>query len=176
MASYESAGKSNLWMTPPYVFEALGIFFDIDVAAPRSISFVPAWTHFNDCGLQREWFGTVWMNPPFGHQSTKRLWLRKFFSHGNGIALMPDRTSAPWFQEFGPMAGAICFVSPKIHFVRPDGTIGASPGTGTALFAAGSIAVDALRSSALGFVVSKSQLLETRKGYQFRGMEESRDD
>lgn len=74
------------------------------------------------------------------------------------------------------MAGAICFVSPKIHFVRPDGTIGASPGTGTALFAAGSIAVDALRSSALGFVVSKSQLLETRKGYQFRGMEESRDD
>ncbi|MBO6625844.1 MAG: hypothetical protein JJ938_13245 [Roseicyclus sp.] len=83
MASYESAGKSNPWMTPPYVFEALGIFFDIDVAAPRSISFVPAWTHFNDCGLQREWFGTVWMNPPFGHQSTKRLWLRNFSTMAN---------------------------------------------------------------------------------------------
>jgi hypothetical protein len=92
------------------------------------------------------------MNPPFGHQRTKRLWLSKFFSHGNGIALVPDRTSAPWFQEFAPMADVICFVAPKIKFERPDGTLGESPGTGTALFASGQAATDALARSGLGFV------------------------
>lgn len=92
------------------------------------------------------------MNPPFGHQNTKRMWLAKFFSHHCGIALVPDRTSAPWFQEYGPLADAILWVSPKIKFVRPDGTIGGSPGTGTALLAAGNRAVVALLRSKLGFV------------------------
>ena len=158
MAAYEAAGKSEDWYTPKYIFDAIGIRFDLDVAAPiDGPRYVPClnWYHQIDNGLNRPWYGLVWMNPPFGHQRHKREWLAKFFFHGNGIALVPDRTSAPWFQEFAPNADAICWVSPKIKFERPDGSIGESPGTGTALFAAGERAAKALDACGLGIVTGR---------------------
>jgi hypothetical protein len=48
------------------------------------------------------------MNPPFGPRNGIVPWLEKFFAHGNGIALVPDRTSAPWWQRFAPKAAVIC--------------------------------------------------------------------
>ena len=151
--SHETRGGSDDWYTPAYIFAALGERFDVDVAAPiEGPRYVPAdsW-HWCD-GLTTTWRGFVWMNPPFGHQRNKREWLRKFFAHSNGIALVPDRTSAAWFQEWAPYADAICWVSPKIKFERPDGTIGAEPGTGTALLASGDRAARALLRSGLGIV------------------------
>jgi len=157
VAAYEAAGESDEWYTPRYIFDALGVTFDLDVACPlngpRHVTTL-AWLSAD--ALSKEWRGLVWMNPPFGHQSTKRAWLKKFFDHGNGIALVPDRTSAPWFQEYGPRADAILWVSPKIKFERPDGTRGEWPGTGTALFACGPVAVAALVRSRLGFVTVPS--------------------
>lgn len=157
MAAYETAGKSDDWYTPKYVFDALDVVFDMDVASPKEgPRYVPcsSWIHENS--ICKEWLGFVWMNMPFGNQASKRLWLNKFFCHGNGIALVPDRTSAPWFQEFAPHADAILWVSPKIKFERPDGSIGESPGTGTALFGVGERAVEHLENAAstLGFLTS----------------------
>ena len=158
MAAYEAHGESDEWYTPRYIFDAIGIRFDVDVAAPeRGPRYVPTqnWFHVRYNALRQPWFGCVWMNPPFGHQRHKKMWLRRFFAHGNGIALMPDRTSAPWFQEFAPQADAICWVAPKIKFERPDGSIGNSPGTGTALFAAGPKAANALDQCGLGMVTGR---------------------
>jgi len=153
VAAYEAAGESDEWYTPRYIFDALGETFDMDVAAPpRGPRHVPAKEWYSSGALESQWFGFVWMNPPFGHQRHKREWLKKFFDHHNGIALVPDRTSAPWFQEYAPKADAICWVSPKIKFERPDGTRGEWPGTGTALFASGLRAKAALVRSGLGFV------------------------
>ena len=153
MAAYEAAGETDEWYTPRYIFEALGERFDLDVACPASgPRHVPTDDWFSSDALSREWSGFVWMNPPFGHMKLKRMWLSKFFAHGNGIALLPDRTSAPWFQEYGPRADAILWVAPKIKFERPDGSRGEWPGTGTALFGLGWRAVEALRRSKLGFV------------------------
>lgn len=154
MAAYEKQGESDEWYTPKYIFDALGQHFDLDVAAPISgPRHVPFNRYYWEKSLEREWSGFVWMNPPFGHQSTKRKWLAKFFDHGNGIALLPDRTSAPWWQEFAPMADAVLFVAPKVKFERPDGSIGEQPGTGTTLLAAGSRAKTALiRARVLGQV------------------------
>lgn len=154
MAAYESHGESDEWYTPKYIFDALGERFDMDVAAPHSgPRYVPADAWISEDSLGKLWSGFVWMNPPFGHQKQKRMWLDKFFSHGNGIALLPDRTSAPWWQEFAGEADAIMFVSPKIKFERPDGTLGESPGTGTCLFASGARAVAAIKRSKLGLVL-----------------------
>ena len=154
MTAYEKQGESDEWYTPAYVFDALDVTFDLDVACPvRGPRHVPATRYYWEKALEREWNGLVWMNPPFGHQSTKRKWLAKFFDHGNGIALLPDRTSAPWWQEFAPLADAVLFVSPKVKFERPDGSIGEQPGTGTTLLAAGDRAKAALiRASSLGQV------------------------
>ena len=154
MAKYEKAGESDDWYTPRYIFDALGERFDIDVSAPpEGPRHVPCRRWFSERSLEMHWQGFVWMNPPFGHQRTKIAWLKKFFEHGNGIALVPDRTSAPWFQQFAPRADGILWVAPKIKFERPDGTLGESPGTGTALLAAGDRALQALlRAQELGFV------------------------
>lgn len=108
---------------------------------------VPASQWISDKSLEKDWFGFVWMNPPFGHQSTKIKWLEKFFEHGNGIALLPDRTSAPWWQAFAPQASCLMFVSPKVKFERPDGSVGKQPGTGTTLWAAGNKAALALQNA-----------------------------
>ena len=154
MAAYEKQGETDEWYTPRYIFDALGVSFTLDVACPpEGPRYVPADNFYSRDALELDWFGMVWMNPPFGHQSTKRAWLRKFFDHGCGIALLPDRTSAPWWQEFAPLADAVLFVAPKVKFERPDGTTGDQPGTGTTLFACGDTAADALiRASSLGQV------------------------
>lgn len=146
MGAYEAPGQSDDWHTPAYIFESMEVFFDLDVAAPRTgPRHVPCSDFYFERSLDLPWKGFVWMNPPFGHQRTKTLWLKKFFDHANGIALMPDRTSAPWWQEFSLKADAILFIAPKIKFEREDGSIGKSPGTGTVLFAKGKRAVDAIR-------------------------------
>lgn len=154
MASYEKQGESDEWYTPPFIFDELSVVFDLDVAAPvEGPRHVPCRAWYHEKALSRDWHGFVWMNPPFGHQSSKRAWLRKFFNHGNGIALLPDRTSAPWWQEYAPLADLLLCVSPKIKFERPNGTIGESPGTGTCLFAVGERGQRALLSaSGLGSV------------------------
>lgn len=160
MAAYEAAGETDEWYTPKYIFDAIGETFDLDVACPpEGPRHVPCLDWLSSDALVLPWVGFVWMNPPFGHQRHKREWLAKFFSHGNGIALVPDRTSAPWFQEYAPRADAICWVSPKIKFERPDGSRGEWPGTGTALFASGERAVVALSRARLGFVTTPAKLV-----------------
>ncbi|MFN7610962.1 MAG: DNA N-6-adenine-methyltransferase [bacterium] len=155
MSIWEKPGKSDDWFTPAYIFEALGCGFDMDVAAPlEGPRHVPCNVWIHQKSLSESWTGFVWMNPPFGGRNGIAPWLRKFIQHGNGIALTPDRTSAPWFTEAAPKMDAILFVSPKIKFERPDGSTGDSPGTGTALMAIGRKGAAALiRAESLGIAV-----------------------
>lgn len=147
MAAHEKPGKTDEWYTPRYIFNALGETFDLDVAAPADLTHVatPAHRYLRAASLESDWDGFVWMNPPFGRRNGLEPWLEKFFEHGNGIALTPDRTSAPWWQRAAFRAHSVLFTSPKVRFITPDGTTGkSSPGTGTCLFAAGERAGAAL--------------------------------
>ena len=94
------------------------------------------------------WIGFVWMNPPFGPRNGIVPWLAKFFAHGNGIALTPDRTSAPWWQDFVVQAELVLFTRGKIKFIGSSGAPGASPAQGTTLFAVGRQGCQALRRAA----------------------------
>jgi|SRR5690242_818256 len=146
MSKWESAGQSDEWYTPKYVFDALACKFDMDVAAPkdRTHCHVPAKRFITEGSLQMDWNGFVWMNPPFGKRNAIIEWLDKIYAHHNGIALTPDRTSAPWWQRAARQSDSKLFVKGKIKFVRPDGSIGKSPSTGTTLFAYGEKAKHAL--------------------------------
>lgn len=160
-----SKGASDHWYTPPYIFDALGETFDMDVAAPMLL---PSWIGdrlkpFNASGgrrwlwkdsLETLWDGFIWMNPPFGGRNSLEPWLDRFFEHGSGIALTPDRTSAPWFQKAWPKASAVLFI-PKVRFIRPDGSTGNSPANGTALWAVGhraEMALQRAQASGLGIL------------------------
>jgi hypothetical protein len=156
MGQWETLGASDEWYTPAYIFEALAVRFDLDVAHPRDRqTHVPCGRFLSAGSLETTWDGFVWMNPPFGGRNSLGPWLDKFLSHGEGIALVPDRTSAPWFQAAASKAHAILFVSPKVKFERPDGSTGDSPANGTALLACGYRGVKALETGRkLGLLVT----------------------
>lgn len=143
-------GATDEWYTPPHVFEALACSFDMDVSSPGVdvTPWIPATYFITQTSLKAEWSGFVWMNAPFGGRNGLVPWLTKFFEHGNGIALTPDRTSAPWWQEFAAKADAILFTAGKIKFIGADGKPGGSPADGTSLLAAGSRAARVLLGAA----------------------------
>lgn len=151
MALHEQCvGATDEWCTPPHVFAALGCQFDLDVASPGAevTPWIPADEFWCRNALEAKWRGFVWMNPPFGARNGLVPWLQKFLDHGNGIALVPDRTSAPWWQDFAPLADLALFVSPKLKFIGADGKPGKSPAQGTTLLALGSDGSKALRQAA----------------------------
>lgn len=176
MALHEqSVGATDEWYTPPYVFDALGCEFDTDVASPGKVvtPWVPAKYVITKDSLERFlWVGFVWMNPPFGARNGLVPWLDKFVRHGKGIALVPDRTSAPWWQTYVRQMDLALFVSPKIRFIDKDGNTGNSPAQGTTLLALGSQAIAALRraeTNNLGFCMRPDFPTPTGGGKAVRG-------
>lgn len=170
MALHEQCvGSSDEWYTPPHVFEAMGVRFDLDVATPEATCPADSYCTLGliSESLKARWGGFVWMNPPFGARNGLVPWLDKFFAHGNGVALVPDRTSAPWWQDYAPRADLILFVRKKLKFIRPDGTEGASPAQGTTLMAVGAQGVTALRNAAragLGLLLEPSDTTPHQHG------------
>ena len=162
MSHWEGPGKTDHWHTPKYIFDALGCTFDLDVAGPIGGSHVPCKEVLCSSSLEVRWppQSYVWMNPPFGGRNGLVPWLDKFFAHGNGIALVPDRTSAPWWQSAARRSDAILFVAGKIKFERPDGSVGKHPGNGTTLLAVGTrgrLALLNAKEAGLGFMVETVQ-------------------
>jgi hypothetical protein len=158
---WEGPGKSDEWYTPRYIFDALGCTFDLDVAnGAIGGAHVPCRASIGADSLSKPWGGFIWMNPPFGGRNGLVPWLNRFFEHGNGIALVPDRTSAPWWQAAARQADSVLFVDGKIKFERPDGSVGRQPGNGTCLMAVGDkgrIALRAAERAGLGIVMMRTR-------------------
>jgi DNA N-6-adenine-methyltransferase (Dam) len=155
MAEHEpSIGMTSEWFTPPSIFDALKLEFDLDPCSPGPGHWVPArkiYTEAND-GLDQPWEGLVFMNPPFGGRNGHVPWLRKFLDHANGIAVVRAYTSSAWWHNHMPRAELICFPRGKTKFIRPDGSIGRAPGHGVALIGMGDVARSALEASSLGML------------------------
>ena len=85
------------WYTPPRVFDAMAVTFDMDVVSPGAdvVPWIPARKSLTirENGLTTPWEGFVWMNPPYGLRNGMQCWLDKFIDHGDGVCLLPDRTS-----------------------------------------------------------------------------------
>lgn len=139
MADYEKQGGSVEYYTPKYIFEGLNVNFDLDVCSPLDRTFIstPALDFISENSLEQEWKGFIWMNPPYASEKNKIKWIEKFIEHANGVALMPDRTSASWWQLFAKNADCFVFVNDKIKFITENGSTAKSPGNGSTLFALG---------------------------------------
>lgn len=108
------------WYTPKWVFDDLGIDFDLDVCAPKEkLEWIPAKKHFSvDVdGLSQQWGGVVWMNPPYSKPSP---WIDRFLEHNNGVALVPMSKSA-WFQKVWQSEAEIVLLPTAMKFEMPDG-------------------------------------------------------
>ena len=109
------------WYTPKWVFDSLGVEFDIDVCSPiGGTGLVPAKKFYSieDDALTQDWDGFVWMNPPY---SKPTPFIDKFMAHGNGIALVPFSKSN-WFGRIWKEAHTLCALPPNLKFMRPDGS------------------------------------------------------
>ena len=90
---------SDVWFTPPHIFDALDIDFDLDPAAPPGgAPWIPATNHYSeiDDGLLQPWHGLVWLNPPY---STPRLWIERLRKPGEGVALVPAHAAAAGWHD-----------------------------------------------------------------------------
>lgn len=155
LSSHQSAKmKNDEWLTPPEILDKLGIF-DLDPCSPIFRPWDTAKNHFNknDDGLNKEWNGRIWLNPPFGRESAK--WMQKMAIHGNGIALLAARTETKMFYDYvWNDADAICFLKgrPHFHYVNGD-RAPANSGAPIVLIAYGAINVEILYEANLGKVL-----------------------
>lgn len=117
---HATAGRTNTWLTPPSIVQALGPF-DLDpCAAPEPRPWDTAHEHWTSDGLTREWSGRVWLNPPYGADLID--WLAKMARHGRGIALVFARTETDAFHRYvWPVAHSLLFLRGRLHFHHPDG-------------------------------------------------------
>jgi hypothetical protein len=167
MAEHEnSIGESDEWYTPPEIFDALGLTFDLDPCSPGVGHWVPARRIYTarDDGLARPWHRgeLVFMNPPYGGRNGHVPWLRKFLAHGNGIAIVRSYTSSGWWHSEMHRAEVILFPRGKTKFIRPDGSVGKAPGHGVVLIGMGRAACKALIASGLGMVWDRRSELKRR--------------
>ena len=108
---------SDDYWTPKWVFDTLGIEFDLDVACPpEGPAHTPCKRFYTqaDDGLIAPWEGCVWMNPPF---SKPQKWVQKFIDHGNGIALTPMAKSR-WFNQLWEVAHGVIPLPSNMKFVQ----------------------------------------------------------
>lgn len=145
-------GETVEWYTPPGVFEALGVQFDLDPCAPPGgLPWIPAKRSYclADDGLLQPWSGRVWMNPPYGPATA--TWMQKLAGHGDGIALVFARTETEWWHQAVCAAAAVCFIRGRLTFVASDGQPGTSnAGAPSALVAFGDECAQAIADSGLG--------------------------
>lgn len=110
--------KTEVWITPPWIFDMLGLEFDLDPATEEGgIPHIPAKKTFSekDNGLAQEWEGLVWLNPPYGSKTPD--WLAKMHQHRNGIALVFARPDTTWFHAYAAKADSLLFLKGRIAFI-----------------------------------------------------------
>jgi phage N-6-adenine-methyltransferase len=122
---------SELWATPQALFDKLHeeFNFSTDVCAlPENAKCDNYFTPEQD-GLSKEWVPwndffkeSVWMNPPYGREIEK--WMKK--AHETSlqgvrvVALIPNRSNAPWWHEYVMRATEIRFIKHKVAFDVPN--------------------------------------------------------
>jgi DNA N-6-adenine-methyltransferase (Dam) len=132
---YGRSPENDEWLTPPPLIEALGEF-DLDPCAPVKRPWEMAKNHytFEDNGLNKEWVGRVFLNPPYG--SFTKHWIQKAATHGNCIALIFNRSDTKLFHEYVfPNATAILHLKGRIKFHHVNGIQADSSGSPSVLIA-----------------------------------------
>lgn len=126
VGAHQSArNRTNVWLTPPAILQALGPF-DLDpCAAPDPRPWPTAARHVTESedGLSQAWSGRVWLNPPYGPPAVVGPWMRRMAEHGHGTALIFARTETDlFFDTVWGAASALLFLRGRLHFHLPCGS------------------------------------------------------
>jgi hypothetical protein len=146
----QTARTSDDYWTPKWIFDALGLTFDLDVACPpEGPAHTPTKRFYTqaDDGLAQPWHGLVWMNPPY---SKTAPWVEKWILHANGIALLPD-LNRKWNKTIFEYSDGVVALPENMTFITHD-KLRADIRYSVKLYSLGSIATQALHTSKIGRV------------------------
>jgi phage N-6-adenine-methyltransferase len=107
--------------TPPEIFKRFGTGCTLDVCASKGRAMCADYITKAQDGLKRNWYGVVWLNPPY---SDIAPWCAKAVQFaregGTVVALLPVWSDAPWFHEL-VCYGEITFLRGKLSYVGRKG-------------------------------------------------------
>lgn len=142
--------SSDEYYTPKEIIDALG-HFDLDPATPVN----PRWRTADvmytkeDDGLSKEWFGRVFLNPPYSRPLIEQFML-KMTAHGNGIALVVPKLGTKMFRDIViPSCSAMYLLNERIKFYDMNWMQQKSPICQSMLIAFGEENKEAIRNSGL---------------------------
>ncbi len=133
----------NEWYTPQILTDAarkvMGSI-DLDPASSQSANkSVGATEYFTaiDNGLQRDWFGNVWLNPPYAQPLIREFADKTVIEYrkdriSQACILVNNATETEWFQTLLRCANAVCFHKGRVQFWQP-GQPSATPLQGQAI-------------------------------------------
>lgn len=123
--------KDDEWYTPEQYIEAARLVMGSIDLDPASNEFanevVRAGTYFDEetDGLMQEWFGNIWLNPPYStalvKDFTEKLTNSEF---EQAIVLVNNATETAWFRKMIDNASAVVFTTGRIKFRKRDGEHG----------------------------------------------------
>ncbi len=103
------------WRTPPDIYKELDqeFHFTLDPCPEYGL----------EVGLEIEWTGRVFVNPPYGRQITN--WIKKGYeSEAEAVVmLLPARTDTAWWHDYC-MKGEIRFIRGRLKF---NGALNSAP-------------------------------------------------
>ncbi len=138
------------WFSPLPILEPLGPF-DLDPCTHKDRPWDTAAKHYTieDDGLLLPWEGRVWMNPPYGR--VLPTWMNRLALHGNGTALVYNRSDTPAFQDYVfPFATSILYIRGRVFFCDINGVPAkSSGGAPSVLIAYGENNADAIADSGI---------------------------
>ena len=130
--NFEPEETKNDWKTPPSVwrpFKRALNGFDLDPCTDSDGDDI-AKTKFTERGKKREWYGDVWLNPPFSECGSWMDKAIKSTSSGNAkcvVTLVPVRADTKWFHRSLDNASRLCLRQGRINFYNGDGKVSGAP-------------------------------------------------
>jgi len=125
----------NEWYTPEcYIESAKKVMGNIDLD-PASSEIANQTVNANlfysqeEDGLSKEWFGNVWMNPPYSQPLIFQFISKLVESKGvnQAIVLVNNGTETQWGQLLLSNSSAVCFHQSRIRFIDKYGNLGQAP-------------------------------------------------
>ena len=117
--SVHFSSESDDWATPQELFDELNKVhhFTLDVCASESNAKCENYFTKETNGLEQDWNGVCWMNPPYGREIG--LWMKKAyetsFKNSKVVCLVPARTDTAWGHDYA-MKGEITFLRGRLKF------------------------------------------------------------
>lgn len=126
----------NEWYTPPqYIEAAREVMGSIDLdpaSCAKANEIVQAKAYFTvqENGLQQEWYGNVWLNPPYAQPLIamfSEAVVTKRADYDAACVLVNNATDTEWLQAMLEICDAACFVKKRIKFIDKQGEPSGAP-------------------------------------------------